>query len=82
LKRYGRDPRRPSWVDAERIASGAAASGDASERRARRRHQSVCAKCGQTAETTFRPDPSRPVYCDGCYRNVRETRRDVTTAAS
>ena len=40
----------------------------APERRARRRHQSVCATCGQTAETTFRPDPTRPVYCDGCYQ--------------
>ena len=47
----------------------------APERRARRRHQSVCATCGQTAETTFRPDPTRPVYCDGCYHDVRETRR-------
>jgi len=78
LRRYGRDPRRPDWVDAERgVASNASrdANGHAPERRARRRHQSVCATCGQTAETTFRPDPTRPVYCDGCYNDVRGTRR-------
>jgi CxxC-x17-CxxC domain-containing protein len=79
LRRYGRDPRRPEWVDAERGVASAAASrdsnGQAPERRARRRHESVCATCGQTAETTFRPDPTRPVYCDGCYHDVRETRR-------
>ncbi len=82
LRRYGRDPRRPDWVDAERGVASATASRDAGtgngaapERRARRRHQSVCATCGETAETTFRPDPTRPVYCDGCYHDVRETRR-------
>ena len=81
LRRYGRDPRRPDWVDAERGVASAAASRDAGtgraapERRARRRHQSICATCGETAETTFRPDPTRPVYCDGCYHDVRETRR-------
>ena len=82
LRRYGRDPRRPDWVDAERgVASAHRVAGRwhwqraEPERRARRRHQSVCATCGQTAETTFRPDPTRPVYCDGCYHEVRETRR-------
>jgi ATP-dependent RNA helicase DeaD len=82
LRRYGRDPRRPDWVDAERGVATATRSRDtgtgngaAPERRARRRHQSVCATCGETAETTFRPDPARPVYCDGCYNEVRETRR-------
>jgi ATP-dependent RNA helicase DeaD len=79
LRRYGRDPRRPDWVDAERGVATATATrdahGHAPERRARRRHQSVCATCGETAETSFRPDPARPVYCDGCYHEVRETRR-------
>jgi ATP-dependent RNA helicase DeaD len=79
LRRYGRDPRRPEWVDSERGVASATASADSNwqtpERRPRRRHQSVCATCGQTAETTFRPDPTRPVYCDGCYHDVRETRR-------
>ncbi|MDQ3226360.1 MAG: hypothetical protein M3Q50_07005, partial [Chloroflexota bacterium] len=85
VRRYGRDPRRPDWVAAERGESLAAAApradgGASSERRARSRHQSVCAACGQTAETNFRPDPSRPVYCDNCYRDRRETRRAVVAA--
>ncbi len=85
VRRYGRDPRRPDWVAAARgesvTASRRGGDNDASpERRARRRHRSVCAACGQTAETSFRPDPSRPVYCDNCYRDVRETRRAVVAA--
>jgi CxxC-x17-CxxC domain-containing protein len=83
LRRYGRDPRRPAWADAERghePAAAPTARGEA-EPRARRRHQSVCAACGQTAETSFRPDPSRPVYCDGCYRERREQRRPTVAAS-
>jgi CxxC-x17-CxxC domain-containing protein len=83
LRRYGRDPRRPDWVDTERgeaSASGESGNGRSSQRRTRRRHQSVCTGCGQTAETSFRPDPSRPVYCDDCYRAVRETRREAMSA--
>jgi CxxC-x17-CxxC domain-containing protein len=87
LRRYGRDPRRPDWVDAEHGIAAATAprdtgssGGTAPERRARRRHQSVCATCGETAETSFRPDPTRPVYCDGCYQEVRETRRAAVAA--
>jgi ATP-dependent RNA helicase DeaD len=83
VRRYGRDPRRPDWIDAERgVASASPGTGErrSPQRRARRRHQSVCADCGQTAETSFRPDPARPVYCDDCYRTVRETRREAVTA--
>jgi CxxC-x17-CxxC domain-containing protein len=83
LRRYGRDPRRPDWVDAERggdVTSGESGNGRSAQRRARRRHQSVCTGCGQTAETSFRPDPSRPVYCDDCYRAVRDTRREAMSA--
>lgn len=89
LKRYGRDPRRPAWADSVSRGGAATASanghGESPARRQRRRHQSVCADCGQTAETTFPPDPSRPVYCDDCYRDRREARRAapaVATAAS
>ena len=83
LRRYGRDPRRPDWVDAERGSTPTAReTGEdrSSGRRPRRRHQSVCADCGQTAETSFRPDPSRPVYCDDCYGAKRDTRREAVAA--
>jgi CxxC-x17-CxxC domain-containing protein len=81
LRRYGRDPRRPSWADSDRGETVEAGRGD-TQRRERRRHQSVCAGCGQTAETNFRPDPARPVYCDECYRAKREARRAASAAAA
>ncbi len=79
-RRYGRDPRRPEWADAVRGRETAAPSGSA--QRPRRRHQSICAACGETAETSFRPNPARPVYCDGCYSNLRESRQLATAATS
>jgi CxxC-x17-CxxC domain-containing protein len=84
LRRYGRDPRRPSWADAHRGEDRTAASGDdtAWSGRRSRRHQSVCAACGQVAMTNFRPDPARPVYCDGCYRVTRGTRRPAAVISA
>jgi CxxC-x17-CxxC domain-containing protein len=82
LRRYGRDPRRPSWVDGETGPANASEGGSTDGRRQRRRHQSTCADCGQTAETNFRPDPARPVYCDDCYRGKRETRPAATAVAT
>jgi CxxC-x17-CxxC domain-containing protein len=80
LRRYGRDPRRPSWAGGTRGESGSDAGEQdgAPARRQRRRHQSVCADCGQTAETPFRPDPARPVYCDDCHGKMRDHRRTVS----
>ncbi|HEU5424241.1 MAG TPA: DEAD/DEAH box helicase, partial [Nitrolancea sp.] len=34
----------------------------------------VCSGCGQPAEVPFKPDPTRPVYCDDCHR-ARRARR-------
>lgn len=34
----------------------------------------VCATCGQRAMVPFRPDPTRPVFCDDCHR-ARRVRR-------
>jgi ATP-dependent RNA helicase DeaD len=81
LHRYGRDPRRPSWADEARGGVVTATAEPPAERRPRRRHQSICAACGQTAETSFRPDPARPVYCNECYRSRRGTGRAVAVAA-
>jgi CxxC-x17-CxxC domain-containing protein len=83
LRRYGRDPRRPSWAGGTggELGSDAGEQDGAPARRPRRRHQSVCADCGQTAETTFRPDPARPVFCDDCYGQKREQRRAATAGA-
>ncbi len=83
LRRYGRDPRRPVWADGgserpERAAATERPTERTASRRPRTRHQSVCAACGQTAETTFRPDPARPVYCNDCYQETRQRRRAAT----
>ena len=83
VQRYGRDPRRPTWADAgrERATGAETIAAEQGDRRRQRRHTSTCAACGQAAETTFRPDPSRPVYCDGCYRNRRDTRREAVAGS-
>jgi ATP-dependent RNA helicase DeaD len=35
----------------------------------------VCSSCGKSAEVPFRPDPTRPVYCDDCHSARRRSRR-------
>jgi CxxC-x17-CxxC domain-containing protein len=83
LRRYGRDPRRPSWADAAHghEAASATTSERSGEPGARQRHESVCSGCGRTAQTSFRPDPARPVYCDRCYRARKGAGRAVAVAA-
>jgi ATP-dependent RNA helicase DeaD len=88
LRRYGRDPRRPSWADSLRgdgpvivAEPKAGASRSSASSRQRRAFESECAGCGQVAQTSFRPDPARPVYCDSCYRAQKERRRAETEAA-
>ncbi|MFN8663406.1 MAG: DEAD/DEAH box helicase [Thermomicrobiales bacterium] len=88
LRRYGRDPRRPAWADSLRgdgpvivAEPKAETSRSAAPSRQRRTFESECAGCGQVAQTNFRPDPARPVYCDSCYRAQKERRRSETEAA-
>jgi CxxC-x17-CxxC domain-containing protein len=46
------------------------------------RHQIECSECGQPAEVRFRPDPTRPVYCDSCFGNrPRRNRRPAAVSA-
>jgi CxxC-x17-CxxC domain-containing protein len=35
-------------------------------------HQATCAQCGGTCEVPFRPVEGRPVYCDTCFRDIRD----------
>ena len=35
----------------------------------------TCAQCGSDAEVPFRPRGDRPVYCNDCYRQQRDTQR-------
>jgi ATP-dependent RNA helicase DeaD len=88
LRRYGRDPRRPTWADTNSGDSPVITaepqgetSPSATPGRQRRTFESDCAGCGQVAQTNFRPDPSRPVYCDSCYRAQKDRRRAETESA-
>lgn len=37
----------------------------------RQMYPAVCAECGRETEVPFEPRGDRPVYCDDCYRKVR-----------
>jgi len=36
-------------------------------------HQAVCDQCGKPCEVPFRPTDGKPVYCNTCFRDKRET---------
>ena len=33
-------------------------------------HQAVCSNCGKSCEVPFRPNGSKPVYCNDCFKRV------------
>ena len=33
-------------------------------------HQAVCSSCGKSCEVPFRPNGSRPVYCNDCFKKT------------
>ncbi|HUZ00132.1 MAG TPA: DEAD/DEAH box helicase [Thermomicrobiaceae bacterium] len=39
----------------------------------------VCSACGRQAEVPFRPDPTRPVYCDDCHQSRGRRRPTLNT---
>ncbi|UCF07800.1 MAG: hypothetical protein JSW28_09195 [Thermoplasmata archaeon] len=41
----------------------------------REMHTVICSDCGQEAQVPFKPDGTRPVYCQECYRKRRPPRR-------
>ena len=36
-------------------------------------YPAVCASCGIETEVPFQPRQGRPVYCNDCFKSVRET---------
>jgi len=38
-------------------------------------YQAICASCGQTTSTIFKPDGIRPVYCRDCLSKKKEEKR-------
>ncbi|HEY7030220.1 MAG TPA: DEAD/DEAH box helicase [Thermomicrobiales bacterium] len=88
---HGRDPHRPAWAGGRREVASRGTSdrsprqsetAERGERRApRRTHDIVCTGCGNPATVRFRPDPSRPVYCDACFQ-ARGPRRPMPSATA
>ncbi len=58
----GRDFRRPSF------GGGGGGSFDRPEM-----HKTVCSKCGNDCEVPFRPTGAKPVYCNNCFRSMRDS---------
>ena len=48
--------------------------GNSNSRGPREMHKVTCADCGNETEVPFKPDGTRPVYCQECYRKRRPAR--------
>ncbi len=53
-----------------------------SYRENREMHKAVRTECGQECEVPFKPDGSRPVYCQECYRNKRPKAKILSSQAN
>lgn len=48
---------------------------------AKKLYDATCARCGKRLQLTFQPDPSRPYYCDDCFKLVKDERKRAEEAA-
>ena len=46
------------------------------DRRPREMHDATCGDCGNECKIPFEPKDGRPVYCNECFPNHRNQRRD------
>lgn len=89
---HGRDPHRPEWAGGqqarpdrstnERPTASTGGRQERPRREERRSHDIVCSGCGTETTVRFRPDPTRPVYCDSCFRAQRARPTAVAAASS
>ena len=42
-------------------------------------HRTTCSKCGNDCEVPFKPNGSKPVYCDKCFEANRNSDRSSDT---
>jgi CxxC-x17-CxxC domain-containing protein len=68
------DSRAPRGFDSGSVRDAVEAGGDR-RRRVRGRFEIVCSGCGQQSVAPFEPDPTRPVYCDACFKMKQEERK-------
>lgn len=60
---FARDPQRPAWAGGQQVESNGA------KERSRPTHEIVCSSCGSVSTVRFQPDPTRPVYCESCFKS-------------
>jgi len=67
----------------QRHSSGKKSFGDnrGFDRRPKQMYTAECAKCGNTCEVPFRPNGTRPVYCNDCFvRDDSQGRSDFSSS--
>ena len=77
IKRGSRRPReRASGFDRRESGRfGRRDSGKPSRRSEQQiMHEVTCDKCGKKCEVPFKPTPSKPVYCNECFREKENSR--------
>ena len=75
-KGYTNEPKRcPSCRQARRAERGGGGGGGFGSGMPREMHAITCAQCGAEAEVPFLPRGDHPVYCNDCYRQIRDTQR-------
>ena len=68
------DPKRcPSCRAARRSQSGGGGGGGGGFRSDRPMFTTTCAQCGQEAQVPFEPRGDRPVYCNSCFSQQRQS---------
>ena len=68
------DPKRcPSCRAARRAQGGGGGSGGGGFRTDRPMFTTTCAQCGQEAQVPFEPRGDRPVYCNSCFSQQRQS---------
>ena len=82
-KGYTNEPKRcPSCRQARRSSrgydggGGGGGFGGGGGGMRREMHSVTCAECGKDAEVPFLPRGDRPVYCDDCFRQRRDSAPD------
>ena len=75
---YTNEPKRcPNCREARRSErrtyGGGGGGGGGYGGAARQMYPVTCARCGKDAEVPFLPRGDRPVYCDDCFRQMRDS---------
>ncbi len=65
--------RCPPCRSARRAGGGGGGGGGFRSDQPRTMYPAVCASCGRDTEVPFQPRQGRPVYCNDCFRSVRES---------